>query len=47
MKDFITAKERLSNPHKKWISKDFKESLIILMCSIAFVILLTNPSGVI
>lgn len=47
MKDYATAKERLANPYSKWITEALKDALITVSCVFIFILLITQPNGVI
>lgn len=47
MHDLISAKQRLSNPYRKWVREGFKEAMVSLVLGAVFVFLLTQPNGVI
>lgn len=47
MKDYQTAKERLSNPYRKLLREGVKDTLLVLTCCVIFLFLLTQPNGVI
>lgn len=43
MKDFVTSKERLSNPRWKLITEDLKASILFFVLFIGFLIAITQP----
>jgi hypothetical protein len=47
MQDYISATERVSNPHTKWVKDWFKDMAVILTFIAIFIFLLTQPNGVI
>ncbi len=47
MIDYISAAERIYNPHYKWLSECFKDAILLLTLGVIFFILLLQPNGVI
>lgn len=47
MKDYMTAKERLSGLNTELVREGFKDAMVTLVCTVVFIILLTQPNGVI
>lgn len=47
MNDQITAKERLSNPLKKWVREGVKELALSIVLLISILVVLTQSGGLI
>ena len=48
MKDYATAKDRLSTPLAKWVREGFKELMVCIVCfSIFGIFLLNQPVGIV
>jgi len=44
-RDYVSAKERLSDPLKKWISEIFKDLILSVVLITSFLIVITQPGG--
>ncbi len=44
-RDFISAKERLSDPLKKWVSEIFKDFILSAVLITSFLVIITQPGG--